>query len=251
MLTFVIYVDVKRPNAAASVDYENVLAEPVKGSSAFKLIQDYASDDNSDSDHEPCINDIASAPVYPSGESVAACLESEKSSDIMKNETKNSSEPERGFGLSSDRGVSLDASIPSKSLDTSSVLQGPSKEVDSTVIVKEKRPDDNRRANQHDIKGGTSEKDSEQKSSRGSHVRAASDVGKTQKKDGKYDSASQLKVDEFGRLARESDSGSDSEDLRRSRRHGKRGRIRSRSPSPHDRRKSPRRRRQKRSRSRR
>lgn len=243
--------DLKRPNAAAGVDYENVSTELDKGTSAFKLLQDYASDDNSDSDHEPCIKDIASAPVYPSGESVAACLESEKGSDFMINETtKNPSESERGFGPSSEHGVSLDASIPSKSLDSSLVLQGPSKEVDTTTIMKDKRPDHNRRANQHDIKSGTSDKDFDQKSNRGSHVRPASDVGKTRKEDGKYDSTSQLKVDEFGRLVRESESGSDSDDLHHRRRHGKRGRIRSRSRSPHDRRRSPRRRRQKRSRSR-
>ncbi|KAL8111136.1 uncharacterized protein LOC141671457 [Apium graveolens] len=261
--------DVKRPNAAASADYEKVSTDLVKGTSAFKLLQDYASDDNSDSDHELCIKDIASAPVYPSGESAAACLESETGSDFMKNETtKNSSESERGFGLSSERGVSLDASMPSKSLDSLLVLQGPSKEVDATIIMKDNRPDYNRHANQLDMKSGTSDKDSEQKSNRGSHNRPAFDVEKTRKEDGKYDSASQLKVDEFGRLVRESDSGSDSDDLRHSRRHGKRGRIRSRSRSPYDRRRrspqgrmrsrsrsphdrrSPRRRRQKRSRSR-
>lgn len=243
--------DLKRPNEAAGVDYENISTELVKGTSAFKLLQDYASDDNSDSDHEPCIKDIASAPVYPSGESVVACLDSEKGSDFMINgTTKNSLETERGFGPSSERSVSLDASIPSKSLDSSLVLQGPSKEVDTTIIVKDKRPDDNRRANQHYINNGTSDKNFEQKSNRGSHVRPVSDVGKTRKEDGKYNSTSQLKVDEFGRLVRESGSDSDSDDLRHSRRHGKRGRIRSRSRSPHDRRRSPQRRRHRRSRSR-
>lgn len=243
--------DIKRPNAAAGVDYEQVSTELVKGSTAFNLLQDYASDDNSDSDSEPCIKDIASAPVNPSGESVAACLDTEKGSDFILNETtKNSSVSKRGFGPSSERSVTLDASIPSKSLDSSLMLQSPSKEVDSTMLMKDKRPNDNKCAKQHNIDSGTFDKDFEQKSNRGSHVRPASDVGKTRKEDGKYSSTSHLKVDEFGRLVRESGSDSDSDDLRHSRRHGKRGRMSSRSRSPHDRRRSPQRRRHRRSRSR-
>lgn len=243
------FVDLERPNAAAGINYENFSGELVTGTSAFRLLQDYASDDNSDNDNDPRSEDITQAPVHPLGDSVSACMGSEKDSSFMINETtKSSSESERGIGPSSERVVSLAASIPSKSLDSSLVLQGPFGEVDTTV--KDKRHD-NSRAKQQYTSDGISDKDLEQKSNGRSHVRPASDVGKTRKEDGKYYSTAQQKVDEFGRLIREGGSDSDSDDLRHSRRHGKRGRIRSRSRSPHDRRRSPQRRRQKRSRSRR
>ncbi|XP_017258015.1 uncharacterized protein LOC108227404 isoform X1 [Daucus carota subsp. sativus] len=228
----------------AGVVDKNVSTELGTGTSAFKLLQDYASEDDSDHINDRCDKDIAQAPVNPSGGSLSAAVESEKGSSFVMNETRNPSESEMGFGQSSEHVLSLPASLQSKTLDSSLGFRGPSREVDKTVIVKDKKSEDNRDANQLYFNTEIADKDFEQKSYVGSNVRPASNVGKRPKEDGD----SQLKVDEFGRLIKE--GGSDSEDLSQNRRHDRRGRIRSRSRSPHDRRRSPQRRRHRRSRSR-
>lgn len=243
-----------QPNVTAAVagtGSENVASQLVTGASAFRLIQDYASDDSSESDHEPCPEDVGHAPVSLSVKAGAAHLDSEMSSGFVTDVgSKCILESEKGINLSSECVVACSGSMPSILLESSIELQGAAQKVDTASIVKAGQPEDNCHVNNESIKGGISDEAFQQKAIKGGGVGAAPESGKSHREDVKC-TTTQLKVDEFGRLVREGASDSDSDDLRYSRSHGKRGRSRSRSRSPHDKRKrSPWRRREKRSRSR-
>lgn len=238
--------------------------EAIKGGSPIRLLQDYASDDDSENDDELLYKDINPSTVRPS-------LRPDASSSSRHTgrcaETVLVAESQHCIGKSKKVSRWQSESNPSqKAVECSPVSPGEVKSGGRAAITT-RRTDgfvDGNPGKQSSVKDVSSLADFRKKAASGGpdgHV--ISNEGMTEKeneeKKAKFESAS-LKVDEFGRLFREgsNDSDSDSRYANRCEKRGKRGRSRSRSrsrsPSPVDRRRTRRsswRRKEKRSRSRR
>lgn len=240
---------VDQPNVTATLGdtgSEKVASHLFPGASAFKQIQDYASDDSSESDHE-----LVSSSVKAGNEN----LDGEMTSDFLTDVTpKGILESEKGINLSCKSVVVLSGSMHSTMLASLVELQETAQaaqEVDASSIVKAKQPECDSHGSQESVEDGIPDKVFEEKAFKRSGLEPALVSGESHMEDMKC-SSTEPKVDEFGRLVRKGTSDSESDDLRYSRTRGKRARSRSRSRSPQGRRKrSPRRRREKRSRSRR
>ncbi|CAL5381418.1 unnamed protein product [Camellia sinensis] len=232
--------DLSQSNAsAAAVGFgsEKFPSELIKGASPFRLLQDYASDDSSEDDVKPCLEEVGPVTASISTTAGATSLNGEILSNLQMDQGLMSvSSSEMAFGTFS----------------KSSQRTAREADVTSIATVKTEELVENNSRNQESIDNAVSPEVLQLKDTVDGVLDAAPDSGKShsQKEDFKY--ASTLpKVDEFGRLVREGASDSDSEDPHYTRRRGKRGRSWSRSQSPHDRRRrSPRRGKEKRSRSR-
>lgn len=243
----VVDISVNNPVEVADCPSDSNLENSIKVSSqhsndasAFRLLQDYDSDESLENTDETCLENVCPATVDTSVKVDDASLDVDSGSiqmDLGSN----------GL-LGSEKGLT-----PSKSLDSSIELETIVTKADLASIEtgKVEQIVDNSHGNQESIDSGTSRNAFIPKNGlEGTNVGSTLESGKSQKEDARRTSTS-LKVDEFGRLVREGASDSDSDDVRYTKRHGKRGRSWSRSRSPHDRRRSPRRRKEKRSRSRR
>lgn len=229
-----------------------VPSELIKGTSPFRLLQDYASDDSSENEDKPCLEDVHPATVSTPVKVAAAELDEEMGSDFeMDLGSKGLSESEKEFRPFSESAVTFSPNVSSKPLESSIELDRLVKETDPPSIAatgKAEQLVENSDANQESVDRGVSHNALQQKNELdGGISNVPLESGKSQK-EGAKSTSTQLKVDEFGRLVREGDS--DSDDLRYDKRRGKRDRSWSRSPSPHDRTRNSRRRREKRSRSR-
>ncbi|KAK2989338.1 hypothetical protein RJ640_015049 [Escallonia rubra] len=237
--------------ALAGMSSEKAPSQLIKGASPFRLLQDYASDDSSENDDKPCLEDVipARATALPL---VKTDVDGHAGSDFRTDlGSKDPSDSEHGLGPIPKSAVKCTLGLPSESLHSSIGLQSSVRKTDSISIPigLGELVEDNHGNQSHD--SDTSHKAFEvENASEGGIVPAPSERGRSQKEDLKYKS-NRSKVDEFGRLVRENASDSDSDDNRYTRRHGKRGRSWSRSRSPVvRRRRSPWRRKEKRSRSR-
>ncbi|XP_062116749.1 uncharacterized protein LOC133830715 [Humulus lupulus] len=243
------------PCAAVAVEANNskMCSELIKGGSPIRLLQDYASDDCSEDDqllHEH----NKSLPSFIEGASIhskdtSSCLEKEmgpKSQQCI-------GENEKGSGHLSE------SSLSHKAADCSQDLQGEVKDADMVYITTGRADGwiDNDPGSKRPATDATSCVDFQRKAildvADGHVISKRAKNKENEEKKEKLESAS-LKVDEFGRLFRESssDSNSDSAYPNRHSRRGKRGRSRSHSRSPLDKRtrRSSWRRKEKRSRSR-
>ncbi|CAL5414600.1 unnamed protein product [Camellia sinensis] len=251
--------DLSQSNAsAAAVGFgsEKFPSELIKGASPFRLLQDYASDDSSEDDVKPCLEEVGPVTASISTTAGATSLNGEILSNLQMDQGLMSvSSSEMAFGTFSKSVVACSPSMSPNALKFSTESQRTAREADVTSIASVKTEElvENNSRNQESIDNAVSPEVLQLKDTVDGVLNAAPDSGKShsQKEDFKY--ASTLpKVDEFGRLVREGASDSDSEDPHYTRRRGKRGRSWSRSQSPHDRRRrSPRRGKEKRSRSRR
>ncbi|KAI8019731.1 Zinc finger CCCH domain-containing protein 55 [Camellia lanceoleosa] len=251
--------DLSQSNAsAAAVGFgsEKFPSELIKGASPFRLLQDYASDDSSEDDVKPCLEEVGPVTASISTTAGATSLNGEILSNLQMDQGLMSvSSSEMAFGTFSESVVACSVSMSPNALKFSTESQRTAREADVTSIatVKTEELVENNSRNQESIDNAVSPEVLQLKDTVDGVLDAAPDSGKShsQKEDFKY--ASTLpKVDEFGRLVREGASDSDSEDPHYTRRRGKRGRSWSQSQSPHDRRRrrSPRRGKEKRSRSR-
>ncbi|KAK3037972.1 hypothetical protein RJ639_030677 [Escallonia herrerae] len=238
--------------ALGGMSSEKAPSQLIKGASPFRLLQDYASDDSSENDDKPCLEDVipARATALPL---VKTDVDGHAGSDFRTDlGSIDPSDSEHGLGPGPipKFAVKCAQGLPSESLHSSIGLQSSVRKTDSISIPigLGELVDDNHGNQSHD--SDTSRKAFEvENASEGGIVPAPSESGRSQKEDLKYKS-NRSKVDEFGRLVRENASDSDSNDNRYTRRHVKRGRSWSRSRSPVVRRRSPWRRKEKRSRSR-
>lgn len=226
---------------AAEVKSSEVPGELVRGTSPFRLIQGYASDDSSENDSDPHLENVSPGAVLLQIKEGTTGLDALQI-DI---ESKDSSEHDKGMG-------SLSVPVVEGSLNTTSKLPEPStrtedlEEKTGSYLVREQvEQDGHGRYSQTFVDGGASIMDFKQKDRLEDDDTAGSKNGGAQKEDRN----TKLEVDEFGRMVKAGASDSDSDDY--TRRRGKRGRSRSRSRSPIGRRRrSPWRRRENRSRSR-
>lgn len=238
--------------------------EAIKGGSPIRLLQDYASDDDSENDDELLYKDINPSTVWPSLRPDASS--SSRHTGICV-ETVLVAESQHCIGKS--KKVSRwqsESNLSQKAAECSPVSPG---EVmaGGRAAITTRRTDgyvDGNPGKRSSVKDVSSLADFRKiAASGGPDGHVISNEGMTEKeneeKKAKFESAS-LKVDEFGRLFREgsNDSDSDSRYANRCEKRGKRSRSRSwsrsRSPSPVDRRRTRRsswRRKEKRSRSRR
>lgn len=237
-------ISVEDADCPSDSNLENSIKVPsqhTNDASAFRLLQDYDSDESLENADETCLESVCPATVDTSVNVDDASLDVDTGSIQIDLGSK-------GL-LGSEKGLT-----PSKSLDSSIELETIVTKADRTSIEtgKVEQIIDNSHGNQESIDSGTSRTAFKPKNGlEATNVGSTLESGKSQKEDARSTSTS-LKVDEFGRLVREGASDSDSDDVRYSKRRGKRGRSWSRSRSPHDRRRrSPRRRKEKRSRSRR
>lgn len=228
--------------------------ELMKGPSPFMLLQDYASDDNSEHDDKPSLEDVNPVTVFPSNTEINTSLRGDVQSNFRAClGSTNPPNPELTFDKSSESiGAHSLPSSPSKDqklLPKLQITAGDANLAPTGAFRAEEfgeRDNKDQESNEAVVSpealGG---KDCLQVVHEVAPVKRKSQY---QIEDVQHKSALH-KVDEFGRLVR--DVSSDSEGSRHTRKHSKRGR--SRSCSPHDRRRSrwsPRRRREKRSRSR-
>lgn len=231
--------------------------EAIKGGSPIRLLQDYASDDDSENDDELLYKDINPSTVRPSLRPDASSSSRHTGRCV---ETVLVAESQHCIGKSKKVSRWQSESILSqKAADCSPVSPGEVKDGGRAAITTRKTDGyvDGNPGKQSSGKDVSSHADFRKKAASGGPNEGVTEKENEEKK-AKFESAS-LKVDEFGRLARESsnDSDSDSRYANRCEKRGKRGRSRSRSrsrsPSPVDRRRTRRsswRRKEKRSRSR-
>ncbi|KAF2312872.1 hypothetical protein GH714_040929 [Hevea brasiliensis] len=221
--------------AAECMNSDSYSGQVMKGSSPFRLLQDYASNDSSENDEDSHFKDA-------NPETVSSLV----------------AVSERGFGMLSESGMLY------KALESSSYSQRGVKETvpisiatgPSTKLI------DIKLENQSSIDHATCHEALPKEDASGGAGANVASSGKYEDskdknaklegedKNAKFTSNAQ-KIDKFGRLVREGVSDSDSEDSHHAYRRNKRGRSRSRSPLDRRRRNHhPRRRREKRSRSR-
>ncbi|KAJ0106198.1 hypothetical protein Patl1_18920 [Pistacia atlantica] len=215
--------------AADGLNPEKNSSQLIKGVSPFRLLQEYASDDE-------CVGPIKDSSSLAVG------------ATSLLTGTKSQYKTESGFGLHSGLNVfNKSANFPEVS--GTEVKENATASLASEITGEQ--------VDKHEKQASSSHVESpqalrEKDHSEGACVEASLN-GKFQKENEEKGakSASNLpKVDKFGRLVREGASDSDSDDLSYNGRQKKRGRSRSRSPLDRRRRRSPRRRREKRSRSR-
>lgn len=238
--------------AAKCINSDSYLGQVIKGSSPFRHLQDYASNDSSENDDDPSLKDVNPETV---SQLVAVGTENlHRDTRIdLEGDTGSRSlcKTKGGFGQLSESGISCKAS------DFSSYSQRQVKETVSlstagglstklTDTKYENQPSINNAASQNiipkeDASGGVQEN----VSFSGKYEDNADNVAKS--------TSNIQKIDRFGRLVREGATDSDSDDSHHAYRRSKRGRSRSHSPLDRRRRRRnlTRRIREKRSRSRR
>ncbi|XP_052179602.1 uncharacterized protein LOC127792953 isoform X2 [Diospyros lotus] len=222
---------------------ERTSGELIKGTSPFRLLQDYASEDSSENDDKPSLEEANTLMASPSTIRGATS----RCEDIGLNLRRISS-CEVAFGMPLES-KSIQSNAPEFSPGSQSTAQRSN--ITSAATVKTEETVGNNNGNQESINNAASLEELNN-TFNGAHE-AAPEIGnsQSQKGKGKFESIPTLtKVDEFGRLVREGASDSDSDELHNARRRGKRERSWSRSRSPRDRRSPPWRRRERRSRSR-
>ncbi|XP_057465596.1 uncharacterized protein LOC130755236 isoform X1 [Actinidia eriantha] len=241
--------------AAACTDSKKFPGELIKGASPFRLLQDYASDDSSEDDDKPCLEDVSPIRASPSPTAGGTSLNRDTGNSLQTDPgLKSLSSPDVAVGSFSETVVTCSLRVPSNALEIFPESQRNSWDANITSIATGENEEliENNNKNQVSTEYAVPPKELQQKVALDGLHNAAPESGKSQcqKEDLKYTSTLR-KVDEFGRLVREGASDSDSDDLQYTGRRRKRGRTWSRSPSPEDRRRrSPRRRKDKRSRSR-
>ncbi|GFZ07686.1 histone-lysine N-methyltransferase [Actinidia rufa] len=240
--------------AAAGTGSKKFPGELIEGASPFRLLQDYASDDSSEDDDKPCLEDVSPIRASPSPTAGGTSLNRDTGNNLQRDPgLKSLSSPDVAVGTFSETVVTCSLRVPSNALEIFPESQRNSWDANITSIAGENEElIENNNKNQVSTEYAVPPKELQQKIALDGLHNAAPESGKSQcqKEDLKYTSTLQ-KVDEFGRLIREGASDSDSDDLQYTGRRRKRGRTWSRSPSPEDRRRrSPRRRKEKRSRSR-
>lgn len=230
----------------------------IKGGGPIRLLQDYASDDDSEDGDQLLHEDINPLTALPSFVAGASIDRKDTGSGLDRDTGSMIQYCHRKEGKGSEQ--LSESSMLHKAADCSGNSRG---EVENAGIafMTSGRADgclDNNPGNKSSATDATSHVDFRRKVILdGTDGHVISKRGKTEENEGtkaKCESAS-LKVDEFGRLVREGSSASDSDSgyTNRHERRRKRGRSRNRSRSPLDRRRmrSSRRRQEKRSRSRR
>ncbi|XP_059642278.1 uncharacterized protein LOC132284211 [Cornus florida] len=246
--------DLGQSNASASaadIRSDKFPGELIEGTSPFRLLQDYASDESAENNDEPRLQDVSPVTASPSTTDVGTSLDGDMVSNFQTDiGSKNLSTSEVGFGTFSESVVACSLSMPSKALEFSLESRRTSKESDITSIAIGRTEGHDNYRNQESVHNAASQEAFQGKDALGC-VDAAAKSGKYRKEDVKH-TPTPLKVDEFGRLVREGVSDSDSDDSHYKGRRVKRGKSRSRSRSPHDarRRRSSWRRKEKRSQSR-
>ncbi|XVF11772.1 hypothetical protein REPUB_Repub08aG0057000 [Reevesia pubescens] len=209
-----------------SLEKSNTSGQLAKGGSPFRLLQDYASDDNSEKDVETGTENTNVSFGAKLGRDAGSSLENSSSPR----------QPEKGF-----EPLSL-SSMPC-AVASSEVVEG----TITTSIVNGNEHTDNKPVQQVSTNKAAS---GEVLQKENVMVGASVDIVKFSKEDRQEEQnvnlGSQHKVDKFGRLVRNGASDSDSDDLPYIGRH-RRGRSHSRSPPDRRTRRSPRRRREKRS----
>lgn len=239
--------------AAAAVEFVNSdssSGQVLKGSSPFRLLQDYASNDSSENDEDPHLKDAnpeTISPLVAVGTEIF-CQDAELGSkgDIG---SKSSYSTEREFGLLYESGMLY------RSLESSSYSQRGVKETVpvSTATGLSPKLVDIKYENQSSIDHAascTALPKEDALGGAGGNVAFSDNHEDDEDKNAKFTSNAQ-KIDKFGRLVREGASDSDSDDSPRACRRNKRGRSRSRSPLDKRRNRPQRRREKRRSRSRR
>lgn len=248
--------DASQCNASAAGS-EKFPGELIKNVSPFRLIQDYASDDSSEDDVKPCLEDVSPVPASPPTIAGGTNFDGDLNFSVQSAiRSKGLSSAHMAFGTSSESLVPCSLGMPSNALDLSPKSQRSYAEpyITSIAAVKTEQLVEHNDENQESIENADYTEGPEPNNPLDGIQDVAPESVKAlqQKENVKY--AALPKVDEFGRLVREGASDSDS-DERYTGRRGKRGRSGSRSRSPHDRRRrrrrSPLRRKEKRSRSRR
>ncbi|KAK9267020.1 hypothetical protein L1049_025289 [Liquidambar formosana] len=230
-------------------------SQSIKGGSPFRLLQDYASDDSSENDDEPNLEDVSPVRVASSVTAGTTGLKRDMGHNLETDVgSKRLCWTGKEIGPLSEPVVASHTGMPFKVSDFSSESQMDVKETVIRSIVTGKidgQVDNKGRIPESTDHAAAHEAFQQKNALGGGGVDIVPESGKSQKEDAKC-AANSLKVDEFGRLVREGASDSDSGHSHYTRRRGKRGRSWSRSPSPHDRRRrrSPWRRKEKRSRSR-
>ncbi|XP_057996086.1 uncharacterized protein LOC110653914 isoform X2 [Hevea brasiliensis] len=239
----------KAAAAAECIYSDSYSGQVMKGRSPFSLLQDYASNDNSDDDEDPCLKDANPETVSPLVAVGTENLHRDTRLDLKGHTgSKSLYKTERGFGLLPESGMSY------KAPDFSSYSQREVKEtvpisIDSGLSTK---LIDAKYDNQTSVNNAASHNAFPKEDVLGGGGENAAFSGKYEyNKDKNEKSTSNAqKIDRFGRLVREGVTDSDSDDSHHARRQNKRGRSRSQSPLDRRRRNRPRRRREKRSRSR-
>lgn len=221
-------VDNLIPSTTSGIDSEKFPGKISKGASPFRLLQDYASDDSTETGDAPSTEDVSPVTVSPSvttDTSLHRDIEYNLESGVG---TKGSSRAERS---------SEPFSAPELAMDVKNVVKTSitTRTTDQHVVIHEK---------QAPISHGASVRAGHEKSG-GVGVHIVPESRKAQEE------ITPLKIDEFGRLVKEGGSDSGSDDSHYIRKRGKRGRSRShsRSPGRRRRRRSPLRRKERRSRS--
>ncbi|KNA12306.1 hypothetical protein SOVF_127100 isoform A [Spinacia oleracea] len=229
--------------ASAETKPENLGDQPTDIHNPFRLIQNYASDDSSDDNGEPCRENAKTVVASPPGKSGA--LSSHDDMEHGNMILKSGVTPETGLDQSVT--VCLESVLTKDRHDLQSIKDD----------LQEKSTTASRRNYEIDCRDGRAEGSNPNASLHGKHVLGSTGIDpvspcKDIEKEDKKITQTAVKVDEFGRLVKEGASDSESEDSR----HLRRRRDRSRSRSPTDRRRrrsprrSPRRRKERRSRSR-
>lgn len=218
----------------------------IAGGSPFRLIQDYASDENSESEEESHLKDVHfNSPLTP-----ASSKTSDKGTDNLTILGLKGSCQVRGSYA-----PPCESSMPESGAQFTS--ESPKQVFDANEVnVRKKGNEQSYNNQQNEIDTSNCSKSLD--AMNGRSVDVLQDTGKLQKENDEEKvklGTSPVKIDEFGRLVREGGSDSDSDDSHYTRRHkNRRTRNSSESRSPIDRRRgrrSPWRRRERRSRSRR
>ncbi|XP_023531277.1 uncharacterized protein LOC111793568 [Cucurbita pepo subsp. pepo] len=219
----------------------------VAGGSPFRLIQDYSSDENSESDEESHLKDVRFVPVSPS--TPVSSKTSDKDTDQLTNlGSKGSCQVELSYA------PTCEYSMPESGAH---FLSEPPKLVFDANEANVRKTGNEQSCNNQRNQIGTSTSPKSLDALNGRSVDVVQDTDKLRKENDEEKvklGSSPVKIDEFGRLVREGGSDSDSDDSLYIRRHkNRRARSSSESHSPVDRRRgrrSPWRRRERRSRSR-
>ncbi|XWS37258.1 hypothetical protein CRYUN_Cryun19dG0027900 [Craigia yunnanensis] len=217
----VVLVKLTVPTAHAlvtSLGKSNTSGQLAKDGSSFRLLQDYASDDNSEKDVETCMANTSVSFGSNLGRDAGSSLENATSPCQI----------EKGF-------VPLSLSSLPCAVASSEVVEG----TITTSIIRGNEHADNKHIHQvsinHAASGEVLQKENVMVGASVDSVK----FSKEHRQEGENLtlSSTQHKVDKFGRLARNGASDSDSDDLRYLGRHkGDRTRSRSQSCSPPDRR---------------
>ncbi|KDP31365.1 hypothetical protein JCGZ_11741 [Jatropha curcas] len=244
--------------AAECINSDKYPGQEIKGSSPFRLLQDYDSNDSSENDNDPCLKD-ANRETVSTLLAVGEYLHADTGSNLkIDTGSRSPYKTEREFGQVSEFGklyrpsdFASDSQGEFKDNVPTSTSSGLTAEL---VNTKCENP-------QSIALGGSLEALPKEDASEGRWAKVAS-RSKDEKENEDKSTSNAPKIDKFGRLFKEGASDSDSDDSHLARRRNKRGRSRSRSRSlspPYRRRRRsrsrrsrsrPRRRREKRSRSR-